>query len=141
VLDGDGVLVDAVALSGVVPQVALDEVASRLGVVRQIGLPQVVVGTGDDQLRVVRVLLRPGGVDRVDDRSVRDCDELVRIRRDWPCLAVTMIVVEPARPSLWICETSPYDAAEAIYTAAAMLCADGAGRVATTTSARSSGSI
>src|ERR1700750_120716 len=38
--DGDGVLVDVVTLSGVVPQVALDEVASCLRVVRQIDCPR-----------------------------------------------------------------------------------------------------
>src|SRR4029077_5888524 len=81
VLDGDGVLVDVETLSGVVPQVALDEVARGLRVVRQVGLTKVVVSSGHDQARSGRVRLGPGGVDRADDRAGLDGDELVRILR------------------------------------------------------------
>src|SRR5262249_52013868 len=84
VLDGDGVLVDVETISGVVPQVVFDEVAGGLRVVRQVGLPQVVVRSGNDQARVARVRRRPGGVDRADDRPVLDGDELGRIDRRLP---------------------------------------------------------
>ena len=75
-LDGHRVAVHVEALCGVVPEVVLDEVVGGLPVVREVGLPEVVVRAGHDQLGVARVRLGPCGVDGVDDRAVLNRDEL-----------------------------------------------------------------
>jgi hypothetical protein len=86
----------------VVPQVVPDEVGRRLRVGRQVALPEVVVGAGGDQVAGAGVIRGPCDIDRVDDRTVLDPGQLVRVLRRLACLAVTMIAVELASPWAWI---------------------------------------